>query len=824
MSSLALVPGTWAARFGLASVPLFENSDQPVSGLHHVLLDGGTGSFALSVSDDPNWDSLVSADWCWSSNLPHHVTVTAEEVTVVRWDRPNPERLTRPSVERHIDSFYKYLAADRVKSNRRVVDHMLRIFREVRSLVAHANVDDDTSVDAYLSVLARAIERARGIGSLPATGLLGHPRNDDFLRSLPEGRVEHLLDRITSSRSSESQRALFPSLAVRHAGSEIFQEAHFELVRAPGPDLFGYVGPAETRQVTRGGAHFTPPALARTVVEQTLSQITDLDERNRLAILDPACGSGAFLHEVLRALRRRRFGGHVAILGRDISRPAVSMADFVLKSALVDWSPPGGCSLDIRQGDSLSERLPNADLILMNPPFVSWSALDPEQREQLQSVLGNRLTGRVDYSMAFVSRAVHCLQKDGAMGVILPNSLLTLRAAAEWRRHLLDNVGLRFIASFGDYGLFRHALVRVAVAVFSKASSEAATKRRTTVLISQRGASSTGNALRSLRLGDERPLGGMGDRGWHIFYSDPEEFKDRSTWRLLPPRVSLALRNLVESGTAVPVRDVFRVRQGVQTGRRASFLLKEEEIVHLPAKEQRWFRRAVTNDAIHNGHISATHRVFYPYDKDGLIIKTEEQLLNELPFYSSNYLAPNRRRLEGRGAIVEADRDDWWGLSRYRSWTFDGMPRLVSKYFGRPGGFAVDWKGEYVVVQCFAWCLRDRELDRDIGYEEREEQGGLSHRDILAAYNAVMNSRVFSRILSIWSPQVAGGQFDLSPRYVNEVPIPDILRLARDGVESRVVRQLADLGGAPQLSDVQWRRRANGLVEELYGVDGIDLV
>ena len=49
-----------------------------------------------------------------------------------------------------------------------------------------------------------------------------------------------------------------------------------------------------SRAVTRGGTHFTPAALARTVVEQTLSEVEGLAKRKRLTILDLACGSGAF--------------------------------------------------------------------------------------------------------------------------------------------------------------------------------------------------------------------------------------------------------------------------------------------------------------------------------------------------------------------------------------------------------------------------------------------------------------------------------------------------------------------------------------------------
>jgi hypothetical protein len=88
-----------------------------MAGSHHVLLDGGYGSFALTVVEEHIWNRRGPADWSWSSNLPHHVTVTDREVAVVRWDRPRAELLTRSSVENQIEAFYEYLSADRVKSS-----------------------------------------------------------------------------------------------------------------------------------------------------------------------------------------------------------------------------------------------------------------------------------------------------------------------------------------------------------------------------------------------------------------------------------------------------------------------------------------------------------------------------------------------------------------------------------------------------------------------------------------------------------------------------------------------------------------------------------
>ena len=136
----------WAELFGLASAPLFETTDVPAEGSHAVLLDGGYGSFAMSETAEELWRDKETACWAWSSNLPHHVTVTENVVAVTRWDNSRAEVLSRSSVEAQIESFYSYLATDRVQSNKRVVDYVLNLFRRMRSLVADADLPDERSI------------------------------------------------------------------------------------------------------------------------------------------------------------------------------------------------------------------------------------------------------------------------------------------------------------------------------------------------------------------------------------------------------------------------------------------------------------------------------------------------------------------------------------------------------------------------------------------------------------------------------------------------------------------------------------------------------
>ena len=799
----------WAAHFGLALNPMFEENDAGPVGNHSVLLDGGSGNFALSVSEERIWEDRTAADWCWSSNLPHHVTITDQEVAVVRWDKLRPEILTRSSVESQIDQFYRYLAADRVQSSQRVADYMMMIFRRMRSLVADAQIDDDRSIDVYLAFLAHAIKQSGGTDHMSQSGVSAHSGGEDLLRSLSVSGVDNLLEDVTSRSSSALQLALVPNLAVRHAASEIFQEAHFELLRTSSPDLFGYSGPAKSKPVTRGGTHFTPPALARSIVEQALAQLPDLADRNRLAILDPACGSGSFLHEAFRTLRRKNFRGRLIIAGRDTSRPAISMAKFVLNNASADWSPAGGCELDIQQGDSLAVTLPAADVVLMNPPFVAWSALTIEQRQQMQDILGPRLRGRGDLSMAFVTRTLESLAPGGVLGTLLPGSLLTLQAADAWRKYLLDQADLRFIASLGDYGLFTYAQVQVAAAVLVRPQSDCDRRESVAALVAANDPEATGDALRTLRSTEHSfPDLLLGDNRWRLFHTSAGSLRRRATWRLTSPRTEQALSRLVDVGRAVPIGDLFHVRQGVQTGFKPVFLLTTSQVEELPQKERKWFRPAIVNQSIKNGQIEVRHRVFYPYNQKGLAITSEVELVRLLPAYFERYLQPARSRLEKRASVVRASRPDWWGLSWPRAWALEPRPHLVSKYFGGPGSFATDLEARYIVVQGFAWFPR-----------WTASLAGFLTQDVLAAYMAVMNSTPFARLLEVFSPQVAGGQFDLSARYVKPIPVPHLPALSADERTGQLITDLAKLGNKPRFSDPDWRAMADRLTTELFGGD-----
>lgn len=798
----------WAEDFGLAVAPLFEAPEGQIAGQHHVLLDGGHGTFAMSSTDDELWRTNDAAAWAWSSDIAHHVTVTSSKVGVVRWDRPGePKVYSRKSVERSLPRFYSFLVEDRLRSNKTVVDHVLGLFRRLRSLSHVANIPDERVTDVFTAVLASLVARDEAVGDPARFGL----RGDAFelcARLSPTG-LEAAVGEVRRATGTLSQLVLHPALTVRHAAGQLFQEAHFELLRAPdNADLFGIIGAPEVSSRTRGGAHYTPPALARSVVEQTLSAVPGLPLRERLVVADPACGSGAFLYEVLRALRRSGFEGHLTLYGQDISPAAIAMAEFVLRASLRDWGPRGGVELRLRSGDSLGDLgMPEADVLVMNPPFIAFGSQTEAQREQMRDVLGPADAARGDYSMAFIVKAIDAVLPSGAMGVLFPASLLSLKAGAGWRDRLASAGRIRLLASIGDFGLFAHALVQVACAVLSKEEdSEAA---ETTALVTENDPKATSEALRWLRKVGSRPLSQpIQESGWTLFPVRTATLRGRSTWRLPSPE-SEQLLEALRAAQLPKVADLFVISQGIQTGLNEALLLTSDEWQRLPARERIYFRLATMTDSIRNGRVEKAYRVFYPHNDGSSLFESEDALRQAVPIFYRTYLEPNRLRLSNRATIVQTGRADWWGLMRHRSRSIPYGSRILSKFFGGEGAFAPDPEGEFVPVMGHVW------FPRPALTETMKE--GLPPSDIVYAYAATLNSEPFVRLLSLYSPHVAGGQFDLSVRHVGPIPIPNYPELSTDPARGRLLSDLVALGRKIDVGDPLWRARTSSLVAGLYG-------
>jgi type I restriction enzyme M protein len=166
------------------------------------------------------------------------------------------------------------------------------------------------------------------------------------------------------------------------------------------------------------GQFFTP----RHVVE---AAVRIAAPRPGQRVLDPACGSGAFLH----AARRRC--PEAAIRGQDFDPRAVTVARTLIAAS-------GGDPAWIRRGDSLRDPPKSADLILTNPPFAG-EILDADLLERFE-VAG--LCRRVERDALFIEQCVRLLRPGGRLVAVLPHNKVGARAFAPLRRWLLRRVRL----------------------------------------------------------------------------------------------------------------------------------------------------------------------------------------------------------------------------------------------------------------------------------------------------------------------------------------------------------------------------------------------
>jgi hypothetical protein len=208
-----------------------------------------------------------------------------------------------------------------------------------------------------------------------------------------------------------------------------------------GADLLGLAHEALLAPADRQarGAHYTPPALADRLVALSLPPTA-------AAVLDPACGGGAFLLATGRALVARGLSPPEAVgclHGVDLDPLAVDVA----RAATALWS--GGQPAEVVVGDFLvlapdsvalapesGARTEGFDAVVGNPPFASPLRVTTRRS-------GRSPGAYTDTAGLFLLRALDVLDPGGRVGLIQPQSVLTSRDAEAVRVAVSDQAALR---------------------------------------------------------------------------------------------------------------------------------------------------------------------------------------------------------------------------------------------------------------------------------------------------------------------------------------------------------------------------------------------
>lgn len=784
----------WQRVLGLLPVPLFDQG----STNQHVLLNGSQGNFCLEIAENERPDLETSRAYAWSSNVGHYVTVTGDNVEVQRWDlsRSSLERYTASSVHYNLEKFHEFLQAHSPNQEMSIVAHSIRFFRKIRATLGK-EFDGIQGLKVFLFFLASATDENPDRDSLDLGGWHLTTEIQSLAKSISASNWESLIAEFLQGRKVDE---LMPklSLVLRHASGQIFQDAHYEAVFLnPNQLMLSGFLPSPVQVSGKSsivGVHFTPPSLARTLVEESLRHL-DLQNAH-ITIFDPACGSGEFLREALRQLKIRNYQGRITIIGWDISEAACDMARFEIGWELRSAAFQVDMNIEQRDSISVDAQWPeDVDLVLMNPPFVTWNNMNSAMKESTRLALGALADKKPNLALAFVHKASNAVKRNGVLGAVIPSSFLDGVSAIDLREDLARQFFPVLLARLGSQHLFANATVDVGLYVAKRGDAEEIPLNFWADFHAD--SSSAGlRALRKIRI--ERDLSSLPKFTDHYsIYPYSDSFQKPRDWSPRPYKSWILLKSL----EGMPrVKDLFDVKQGIKTGLHKAFVLSKDEYLSLPKNERKYFRPAIMNGSIRAGFIKENAYAFFPYGK--LRFTSQSQLRSSLPIYFKTYLLPNEALLLKRSGV---DKNRWWEYTRHRAWLVEPKPKIVSTQFGDAGSFGLDLTGKFVCIDATSWLpieeTRASSFSTDIGF----------------AYLAILNSDVFSQLLAASSTHLSGGQWSLTKQYVDNIAIPDLF----SSKENILIDGLAQIGkliyeGLPvKGQDLQNQMK---LVNQAYGI------
>ena len=179
------------------------------------------------------------------------------------------------------------------------------------------------------------------------------------------------------------------------------------------------------------GSYYTPEPLAR-FAAQYVRKICN--KAGRLKVLEPSCGDGAFLSAIYVELNN----------GAGLEVDAIEINQIALDSAR-DIKTPLGINVTYHLADFLdlrAELTSNYDVIIGNPPYISYSHLTEQQMQLCRELhdINNLSSNRIrNIWTSFLVGSVNLLSEDGVLAFVLPSEFLQVQYATELQNLLKDN-------------------------------------------------------------------------------------------------------------------------------------------------------------------------------------------------------------------------------------------------------------------------------------------------------------------------------------------------------------------------------------------------
>ena len=200
-------------------------------------------------------------------------------------------------------------------------------------------------------------------------------------------------------------------------------------------------------------------------------------------IVDPACGDGQFLvevvHRIVSASPSHDLANNLSFVhGWDIDAQAISECKERLNQLIPEQLRPFDWNVRLRNplieiSDPASVWAVDPELfdyVVGNPPYIRIQHLSLNDRHLVTRSYSYCQNGATDIYFAFIQLGLTLLRPQGRLGFIVPNSFLTSNAGSVMREDLARNYWVAFLCNFGAQKLFDNASTYNAIVVIENTS------------------------------------------------------------------------------------------------------------------------------------------------------------------------------------------------------------------------------------------------------------------------------------------------------------------------------------------------------------------
>ncbi len=201
-------------------------------------------------------------------------------------------------------------------------------------------------------------------------------------------------------------------------------------------------------------------------------------------IVDPACGDGRFLLQVVERIMRLSPKDKLVenlsfVHGWDIDPEAVRECAENLNELTqhldiqVNWNIKIHNSIEEKSENNLFAKAKMTfDFVVGNPPYIRIQHLEEAQRKLIQQNYSFCKSGSTDIYIAFYELALELLSPTGICGFITPNTFFYTETAKPMRAFFAKHHFLKKITNYGDIQVFSNATTYSAIVIFDKNQQE----------------------------------------------------------------------------------------------------------------------------------------------------------------------------------------------------------------------------------------------------------------------------------------------------------------------------------------------------------------